>query len=80
MAKDAEEIFASDGDNLAERAKEIRDRLAEALAATDRTIKRLDGSSSPVDSIGEMIRDKPYHAVGLAIGVGLILGLLLKRK
>jgi len=27
-----------------------------------------------------MIRDKPYHAVGLAIGVGLILGLLLKRK
>jgi len=53
IARDAEEIFGSDGDNLAERAKEIRDRLAEALAATDKTIQRLDGAAaSPVGSIG----------------------------
>lgn len=26
------------------------------------------------------IRDKPYHAIGVAFGVGLLLGFLLKRS
>jgi ElaB/YqjD/DUF883 family membrane-anchored ribosome-binding protein len=81
IVKDAEAIFAGHGDNLADRAAEIRDRLAEALAATDKTIKRLNGpSSSPFGTINDMIRDKPFQAVGLAVGIGLIIGLLLKRK
>ena len=28
----------------------------------------------------QTIREKPYHALGVAFGVGLILGLLLKRS
>ena len=80
IAKDAEEIFGGDGEQVAARAKEIRDRLAEALAATDQTIERLAGPGKPAGAIDQAIRDNPYKAVGLAVGVGLILGLLLRRK
>jgi len=85
VAKDAEEILNGGGDNGAEGAAEgasaLRSRLAEALAAADQTVDKASGSSDAVlSSIDDFIRERPYHVIGVALGVGLLLGLLLKRN
>jgi ElaB/YqjD/DUF883 family membrane-anchored ribosome-binding protein len=79
IAKDAKEFLGGEGEELAERAKEIRDRLADALSAADEAIDRLKGAQ-PLEKLDGLVREKPYHAIGLALGIGLVIGLLLKRK
>ena len=84
IARDAEELFTgksdTDGD-LADRAREIRDRLAAALDRTDQTISQLaEKPASRLDSVEEFVRQRPLQALGVALGVGVLLGFLLKRK
>jgi ElaB/YqjD/DUF883 family membrane-anchored ribosome-binding protein len=69
----AEELLAT-GSPSAERMQEIRDRAEEALRGAR---ERLEGAGSEIE---ERVRQHPYAALGIAAGVGLILGLLLSRK
>ena len=83
IARDAGEIFDGNGngDNVAARARDIRDRLADVLQATDKTIEDLNEKpSSALGSVDEFIRERPYQALGIVLGVGLLLGWLIKRK
>ncbi|HWD20884.1 MAG TPA: hypothetical protein VHB20_16580 [Verrucomicrobiae bacterium] len=81
LARDAEAILKGKGEDKAERAQEIRDRLAEALATADKTINTLNsGAPSSSNALESFVRDKPYYALGIALGVGLALGYLFKRK
>lgn len=69
----AEELLAA-GSPSAERMKEIRDRAEDALRGAR---ERLEGAGAELE---ERVRKHPYAAIGIAAGVGLILGLLLSRK
>jgi ElaB/YqjD/DUF883 family membrane-anchored ribosome-binding protein len=70
----AEELLAATGSQNAEHLKEIRDRTANALQGAR---ERLEGAS---DEVEERVRKHPYAALGIAAGVGLIIGILLSRK
>ena len=70
----AEELLAATGSENAERLKEIRDRTANALQGAR---ERLEGAG---DEVEERVRKHPYAALGIAAGVGLIIGILLSRK
>ncbi len=82
LARDAEELLRGpDGDDAIERAREIRERLAAALDRADETIHQLaEPPSSGLASVEEFVRRRPFQALGLAVGAGLLLGLILKRK
>jgi len=58
----------------AEQMKEIRDRAEDALRGAR---ERLEGAG---DEIEERVRKHPFAALGIAAGVGLIVGILLSRK
>jgi ElaB/YqjD/DUF883 family membrane-anchored ribosome-binding protein len=70
----AEELLAAAGSENAERLKEIRDRTATALQGAR---ERLEGAGEEIE---ERVRKHPYAALGIAAGVGLIVGILLSRK
>ena len=70
----AEELLAATAGENAERLREIRDRTASALQGAR---ERLEGAGSEIE---EQVRRHPYAALGIAAGVGLIVGVLLSRK
>ena len=70
----AEELLAAAGSGNAERFKEIRDRTEGALRDAR---ARLEGAGSEIE---ERVKQHPFAALGIAVGVGLVVGILLSRK
>jgi ElaB/YqjD/DUF883 family membrane-anchored ribosome-binding protein len=81
IAAEAEELIKTKSNDLAERTKEIRDRLAAALDTAQQTLDTLETQAADkAKKADHLIRSSPYQAVGIALAVGLALGLFLKRK
>jgi len=71
---DAEELLRATADQAGPKVQEARARAEESLRQAK---ERILGAGSELDS---KVRANPWAAVGVAAGVGLILGILLSRK
>ena len=71
---DAEELLRSTADQAGPRVQEVRARAEESLRAAR---EHLSGAGTELDS---QVRANPWAAVGIAAGVGLVVGILLSRK
>jgi ElaB/YqjD/DUF883 family membrane-anchored ribosome-binding protein len=64
-----------------ETVAELRERLQEKLdqlkSTYQETEERVVSTAAAAD---QAIRHKPYQSIGIAVGVGFVLGLLLRRK
>ena len=69
----AEELLAAAAPS-AEKMKDVRDRAEEALRGAR---ERLEGAGEELE---QQVRRHPIAALGIAAGIGLVLGLLLARK
>jgi ElaB/YqjD/DUF883 family membrane-anchored ribosome-binding protein len=70
----AEELLKATAGEHGERMDEIRARTEESLRAAR---ERLEGVGS---RLNDQVREHPWAAVGIAAGIGLVLGILLSRK
>jgi ElaB/YqjD/DUF883 family membrane-anchored ribosome-binding protein len=70
----AEELLKATAGEQGERIEEIRARTEESLRVAR---ERLEGIGHQLD---DQVREHPWAAVGIAAGIGLVLGLLLARK
>lgn len=78
LIHDAEDLIKETGDSVAEKSKE---KLISALEKVKATCRRVEAKASTgTHSTAQLIGDHPFSAVGLAVGCGLILGLLINRK
>jgi ElaB/YqjD/DUF883 family membrane-anchored ribosome-binding protein len=81
LADEAEALVGSSGEDLSEKARDIRDRLAAALEVVQETIGDVEErASAGLKEVDKNIRDNPYQALAVALGIGVVVGLLLKRK
>lgn len=81
IANEAENLIEAQGKDLAERTKEIRDHLSEALDTAQETLATLETQANEgLKATDRAIRKHPYQAVGIALGLGLLAGLLIKRR
>jgi ElaB/YqjD/DUF883 family membrane-anchored ribosome-binding protein len=81
LAESAGELFNVNIKDQPPATGQIRDRLAETLESAEKTLDMLNRKASEgVKSTDELIRTRPYQAIGVALGVGLLIGLLIKRK
>jgi ElaB/YqjD/DUF883 family membrane-anchored ribosome-binding protein len=78
---DAEEALRATGSQTSDKASEIRSRLNAALESARGTCQRLEEKTvAAAKATDRVIRDHPYESIGVAFGVGLLIGVLVARK
>ncbi|WP_019938280.1 YqjD family protein [Bordetella sp. FB-8] len=82
---DAEELLRQAASMTGEKAAELRER---AMAALKRTRDTLYDAQDAVFQKGRLaarvtddyVHDKPWQAIGIAAGAGLLIGMLISRR
>jgi ElaB/YqjD/DUF883 family membrane-anchored ribosome-binding protein len=60
---------------------QLQARLAELAGVAEASLKdRMDGAEATLDGMADYARRQPLHALGLAAGAGMLLGLLMGRR
>ncbi len=81
IADDARALLAATADVTEEQVIEARNRLTAAMSAAKETCADLQKKAvQGAKAADKVIRDKPYHAVGVAFGLGALVGFLLSRR
>jgi ElaB/YqjD/DUF883 family membrane-anchored ribosome-binding protein len=79
--RDAEELMEATAGQAGQKVSEVRNRLASALetakVACDRLQKQTVAAAKATD---RTIREHPYPSIGIAFGLGLLVGVLVARK
>jgi ElaB/YqjD/DUF883 family membrane-anchored ribosome-binding protein len=81
VVQDGEELLRASSQDLSERGMAARERLAAALDAARETRRKLEERAvAGAKATDRLIREHPYQSVGIAFGVGMLVGVLLNRK
>jgi len=85
LARDAENLLKATAEDASERAKEARARLQSALDGAKSTFQIIEDqgietAKATAKKADTVIRDHPYESIGVAFGIGLLVGVILRRK
>jgi len=81
VVRDGEELLKAGAEDLSERGAAARERLAAALETAKETRERLqERAREGAKAADRMVREHPYQSVGVAFGIGMLLGVLVNRK
>jgi ElaB/YqjD/DUF883 family membrane-anchored ribosome-binding protein len=80
VVHDGEDLLRAGARDLSERGVAAKERLAAALKVAKETHQKLQQQvMSGAKATDRVIRDHPYESLGLAFGVGILLGMLARR-
>lgn len=85
LAHDAEDLLKATAGDVSDKAKEARSRVAAALdrAKTtcvhlqEQTIATAKAAAKKTDTV---IREHPYESLGVALGIGVLIGIVIARR
>ena len=81
LAEDARAFMAATADVAGEKVGEARQRLAAALDSAKEIAGRVrDKAVEGAKAADETVRGNPYQAIGIAFGVGALVGYLAVRR
>lgn len=81
LSQDAEAVLSATAGQAGEKMTELRGRLAATLDSAKATYRRLEEKTIAGAKIADKtIRDHPYESIGVAFGVGLLIGVLVSRR
>ena len=85
VVSDAEEILRATsgvaGDKIGELRERIADRLRDAkIRIADAEELLVDRTKAAARATDDYVNDNPWRAVGIAAGVGLLLGIIIGRR
>ena len=81
IMRDAEDLLKATAGEAGEKVKEVRSRLATALESAKATYERVqDKTVQAAKATDHVIREHPYESIGVAFGVGLLIGVLVGRR
>jgi len=85
VVTDAEDLLKATAGQTGERIEKIRAKAEESLRAARNRMQmagkaRQETATDAVDTGDEQVHRNPWTAVGIAAGVGLVLGILLGRR
>lgn len=85
MIADAEELLRVTADQASGNAAEVRGRIQGRLQQARTELAQLQGAAvAQVKAAGhaadEFVHENPWKSVGVATGIGLVIGLLIGRR
>ena len=85
VVADAEEILRVTAGVAGEKMVELRERIGKHLSdaklrLADAEALMLDKARAAASATDNYVHEKPWQAVGMAAGVGLVLGLIISRR
>jgi len=81
VVRDAEELIKATAGQAGDKVNDVRSRLTTALESAKATCQRLeDKTVAAAKATDRTIREHPYESLGIAFGVGLLVGVLVARK
>jgi ElaB/YqjD/DUF883 family membrane-anchored ribosome-binding protein len=81
VMRDAEDLLKATAGEAGEKVKEVRGRLTSALESAKANYARLqDKTVEAAKATDHVIREHPYESIGVAFGVGLLIGVLVGRR
>jgi ElaB/YqjD/DUF883 family membrane-anchored ribosome-binding protein len=81
LAEDARALMAATADVAGEKVGDARKRLAASLESAKEIADRVrDKAAEGAKAADEVVREYPYHAIGIALGVGALIALLVARR
>ncbi len=80
LAEDAQALMTATAGVAGDKVEQARKRLAAALENAREFYSRVrEKAAHGVKSADEAVRERPYHAIAIAFGVGAIIGYLAVR-
>lgn len=81
VMRDAEDLLKATAGEVGDKVKEVRGRLTKALQSAKDTCERLQEKTvDAAKATDHVIREHPYESIGIAFGVGLLIGVLVGRR
>jgi ElaB/YqjD/DUF883 family membrane-anchored ribosome-binding protein len=81
VVSDGEALLRAGAEDLSERGMAARERLAAALEVAKETRRRLEERArAGMKATDRLVHEYPYQSVGVAFGIGMIIGILVNRK
>ncbi len=85
VLKDAEALYQAAVDDGTKEGKALKEKLKAQLGRAQQQFSQLEGSvvertRQAAAQTDDLVHSKPYHAMGIAAVVGLVLGALLSRR
>jgi ElaB/YqjD/DUF883 family membrane-anchored ribosome-binding protein len=85
LAADAEELVKATAAQTGERITEVRGKIQRSVADLKPRLAQAqtvitENARAVASSADTVVRDNPWAAIGVAAGVGLLLGLLIGRR
>ena len=85
VVSDAEELVRLTGDGATGRLAEVRNRLSGHLDAAKNRLSDLDvtvrkKTKAAARATDDYVHDHPWRAIGMAAGIGVLIGLLINRR
>lgn len=85
VVADAEDLLKATAGQTGERVEKIRARAEESLRTARNRLQIAgkavqEGATEAAHTVDEQVHKNPWTAVGVAAGVGLVLGILLGRR
>jgi ElaB/YqjD/DUF883 family membrane-anchored ribosome-binding protein len=81
LVEDARLLMAATADVAGEKVGEARKRLAASLESAKEIASRVrDKAVEGAKAADEAVREHPYQAIGIALGVGALIGLVVARR
>jgi ElaB/YqjD/DUF883 family membrane-anchored ribosome-binding protein len=81
VIRDAEELLKATGGQTGEHVSAVRARLTAAMESAKATAHKVQEKAvAAAKATDQVIRTHPYESLGVAFGVGLLVGVLVTRK
>ncbi len=81
VVRDSEELLKATAGEAGEKLKEVRNRLSKAVESAKVTCEKIgDTAIKEAKAVDEVVRDHPYESIGVALGLGLLIGILVGRR
>jgi ElaB/YqjD/DUF883 family membrane-anchored ribosome-binding protein len=85
VMNDAEALLRATSSQTGEKIQEVRARAEQSLRQAKERLSTIEDEAlrrarEVADATDEYVRENPWQSVGIAAGVGLLVGLLLARR